>query len=187
MTTNTLRNLRLAAGAAWLVVGACGVRALMVNEGEDWELPYNVFALALLVGAVLTVVLLTAATGDAARPRLRVIGLAATVLGTAASFIAWALPVWMTVLGAGFALLAASSPLPLRRTVGLLAAGQLAGIATQFGCLAFGVSEDVASDLALVVTGAVMALALTSPLGQEIERPGVDGATTPRRAVPAES
>ncbi len=46
-------------------------------------------------------------TRECARPRLRIAGVAVSALGAVASFVgAWALPLWMTILGAGFALLA---------------------------------------------------------------------------------
>ncbi len=170
MTTRSLRNLRRAAGAGWLVLVASAVRSLLVDDGDNWELPYNAFALALFVAVALTVVVLWVSTQDADRPRLRAAGLAVTALGVAGSFlVAWALPLWMTLLGAGFAVLAASSPAPQRRAVGLLAAAQLAGIAVQFGALGLGVREDPASDVAVLVTAAAMALVLWSGFGDRGE------------------
>ena len=159
MTTTTLRNLRLASGAAWFLVGAYGVRGLVVRDGGDWELPYNVFALALLVGVVFTVVGLVAATRDAVRPRLRALGLAVSLLGIVMSLVAWAVPVWTTLLGVGFTVLAGSSPDPLRRTAGLLAAAQFAGSVTAL----------LNPELALAVTGAAMGLGLMAALGPRLQ------------------
>jgi hypothetical protein len=118
------------AGAAWLVVAGTELLDGLVDYGDGWEAPYIIFTLALVVGATLTLGVGAQATRESARPRLRMAGLAVSALGAVASFIgAWALPLWMTLLGAGFAMLAAAAGSAQRRPLALLAVGQLAGIA----------------------------------------------------------
>lgn len=172
MTTKTLRQLRLASAAAWLVIAGYGARSILVDNGDGWALPYNIFFLALMAGAALTILLLTSLTRSSARPWLRGVGLGVSVLGGVLSFVAWALPLWMTVLGVGFAILAVASEPPARRLVAVLAVGQLAGVALLFAGLAlqFGRRDEygdhpVAGGIALVVTGLAMAFGLGSRFG----------------------
>ena len=129
MSRNTMRTMALVAGVAWLVVAGSELIGGLVDYGDGWELPYTVFMLALMVGATLSIAVGAEATRESARPRLRVAGLAVSALGGLACVVAWALPMWMTILGAGFAMLAAAARPAQRRPLALLAAGQLAGIA----------------------------------------------------------
>ena len=101
----------------------------MVDDGDGWELPYTVFMLALMVGATLTIAVVAEATHESSRPRLRIAGLAVSALGALACIVAWAFPLWMTILGGGFAMLAFAAAPAQRRPLALLAAGQLAGVA----------------------------------------------------------
>jgi hypothetical protein len=122
--------MTVGAVVAWLVVAASEMMEGLVEYGDGWQAPYAVFTLALVVGAVLTVAIGAQATRESARPRLRMAGVAVSALGAVASFIgAWALPLWMTLLGAGFAMLAAAAGPASRRRLALLGVGQLAGIA----------------------------------------------------------
>ena len=135
MATSTMRTLTTVAMAAWLTVGGYGVWSAMVVDDEAWEVAYNVYTLALLVGAVVAVLLAAQLTGGTARPRLRAAGLAVCGLGCLGSIVAWALPLWMTLLAAGFGLLAAACTPPVRRGLALMAAGQLVGLAVLYGGL----------------------------------------------------
>jgi hypothetical protein len=130
MSRSAVRTMTLVAGAAWLIVAGSGVIDGFVDYGDGWALPYTVFALALALGAALSLAVGAQATQESARPRLRMVALAVCALGAVLSFIgAWALPLWMAILGVGFAMLAAAAHPAQRRPLGLLAAGQLAGIA----------------------------------------------------------
>lgn len=124
-----MRTLTLVAGCAWLVVAGYGVGSAL-DVGVDWEVTYMALMLAVVLGAVLSVAVAVAAeaTRAAARPRLRMAGLVVGGLGCAAGIVAWALPLWMGLLGAGFALLAASSGAERRRPLVLLAGAQLGAI-----------------------------------------------------------
>src|SRR5688500_11052341 len=122
MRRSTMRTMTLVAGAAWLIVAGSGIIDGIVDYGDGWEAPYTVLMLALVVGATLSTAAGAEATRDSARPRLRMAGLAVCALGALACIVAWALPLWMTILGAGFALLAASAHPAHRRPLALLAA-----------------------------------------------------------------
>ncbi len=170
MSRSAVRTMTLVAGAAWLVVAGAGIVDGFVDYGDDWAAPYTVFALALAVGAALSLVVGAQATQDCARPRLRLAALAVCAIGAVLSFVgAWALPLWMTILGAGFALLAAAADPAQRRPLALLAAGQLAGIAV----LIVGITAEVgrmdrhgdyplAGGIAILVVAATAIVALLS-------------------------
>ena len=135
MATSTMRTLTTVATAAWLTVGGYGIWSAMVDGDGGWEAAYSVYMLALLVGAVVAVLLAAQLTGGAARPRLRVAGLVVCGLGCLGSIVAWALPLWMTLLAAGFGMLAAACAPPVRRGLAVVTAGQLVGLAVLYGGL----------------------------------------------------
>jgi len=172
-----MRTLTLVAGFAWLVVAGYGVRSATVDDDGDWGLTYLVFTLALLVGVALSVTVATLATRQSDRPRLRMVGLVVGSLGGVASLVAaWALPLWMTVLGVGFAMVAVASGPRQRRPLTLLAAGQLVGIAVLFAGIAAEVGRrdywgdyPVAGGVAVAVVAATTIIAL---LGLTRSMPG---------------
>lgn len=123
---------------------------------------------ALLVGAALSVTLAAWATRQGGQRRLRTVGLVVSGLGVATALVAWALPLWMTVLGAGFAVLAVASRPGERRALALLAAGQLAGLAVMFAVIAAEVGRrdeygdyPAAGGIAVGVTAAMTIIALS--------------------------
>lgn len=134
MAAREMRTLGVVAGAAWLVVAGSGLGWLTVDS-DTWELPYMIYSLALLVAVAATVGLAAVASRGSGRPRLRMVGLALCGLGLAASIVAWALPLWMTILGVGLTTVAvASAPRPHRGLV-VLGAAQLAGLSVMFAAL----------------------------------------------------
>ena len=164
MTLGTKRMLAVIAGVAWLVVAAYGVLAI---RGEDSDGPYVLLAIGLIVGATLAVMAAAWLTQQGGRRRLRTAGLIVSAVGVAATLVAWALPLWMTVLGVGFAMVAVASAPRERRVVGLLAAGQLVGMAALFAGIAAEVGEPdsygdypAAAGIALIVTAAVTIVAM---------------------------
>lgn len=178
MATRALRTPTLIAGMAWLVVAGYGLRTAIVDDDRGWELTYTVFSLALLVGAAASVAVASAATRRSDRPRLRMAGLVVGGLGGAAALVAWALPLWMTILGVGFAMVAIASGSRQRRAVALLAAGQLvglavlfAGTAAQMGRRSEGGEYPAADGLALLVLAAITIYALVG-LAWSSWRPG---------------
>jgi hypothetical protein len=168
MSRNTVRTMALVAGAAWLVIAGSELVNGFVEYGDAWEAPYTVFMLALVVGATLTIAVGAEATVLSTRRRLRTAGLAVSALGAVACLVgAWALPLWMTILGAGFALLAAAAEPAQRRPLTLLAAGQIAGIAALIASIEAGVGRvdeygdyPLAGGIAMVVVAATAIAAL---------------------------
>ena len=128
MTPKAVRTMTLAAGTAWLLVAGSGVAHAVADSGSDWELSYAIFTVALVAGAALTVAVAAGLTSKAERPRLRTSGLVVAALGGVFSLIAaWALPVWMFLLGAGLGMVAAADH-RRRRPLALLATAQVTGI-----------------------------------------------------------
>ena len=164
MSRSAVRTITLVAGAAWLVVAGSGIVDGLVDYGDSWAAPYTVFMLALVVGATLTIAAGAESTRESPRPRLRMAGLGVCALGALASVVgAWALPLWMTILGAGFALLAAAAGPAARRPLALLAAGQLAGIAVLIAGITAEVGRaDEYGDYPLAGGIAVVVVAVTA-------------------------
>jgi 4-amino-4-deoxy-L-arabinose transferase-like glycosyltransferase len=150
-----------------LVVAGYGYRSTHHDDSDDWERPYALYTLGLVLGALLIVAAATSMTRQNARPRLRMVGLVICGLGVATTIVAWALPLWMTVLGAGLALLAIAAGPRQRRAVVALAGAQLAGLVALFAGIAAEVGQPdeygdypAAGGIALIVTAAVTVLAL---------------------------
>jgi hypothetical protein len=133
MSKANVRTLIWLAALCWLVVGGYGFVEAIANEsGDDWEVRYSIFAISLMLGSILTVGAVVAVTRRSERPALRSIGLVVCGLGVVTTFVAWALPLWMTVLAIGFAFVAASGSGASRRAVASLAVAQLLGMAAMF-------------------------------------------------------
>jgi hypothetical protein len=111
------------------VIAAFGVRWVIVDDGDNWESAYVAFSATLLVAAVLTFVVVARVSASSPRRRLRLAGLVICGVGVAASIVAWAYPLWMTVLGVGLATVASAAARRFQRTLLVLAAGQLIGLA----------------------------------------------------------
>jgi hypothetical protein len=110
---------------------------------------------------------------------LRIAGLIVGGLGCAFAAVgAWALPVWMTLLGSGLAMVAGAAEAGRRRVLILMAAGQLTGIAVLIAAIeaqigrrdAYG-DYPAAGGIAVLVVAAVMIAALVG-LVRELERQG---------------
>ena len=134
--TDTTGRMGGAAAVAWAVVGLMALWSAAFDQGDDWEIAYTAFSIALLMATALTVALAAGATRVTTRATLRRVGLAVSVLGVAASVVAWAFPLWMSILGVGLGLLAMTSAAETRRPVALLAAGHLVGLAVMVAGLA---------------------------------------------------
>jgi hypothetical protein len=138
MTRFTVRPLIALAALGWVVIGGHGLWTIVVEEssGDDWEIRYLVSSIALFVASLLTLVVLWRATSDGARSPMRVVGLAVTSLGVLSTVVAWALPLWMTLLAVGYGLLFVSMGQSRLRPVVLLAGAQLLGMAFLFAGMA---------------------------------------------------
>lgn len=164
MSRSAVRTMTLVAGAAWAVVAGSEIMHGLVDYGDSWELPYTIFMLVLVVGATLTLAAGAQATRESTRPRLRMAGLAVGAIGAVASLaVAWALPLWMTILGAAFVLLAIAAEPAQRRPLALLGAGQFAGIAVLIACIEAEVGRvDEYGDYPLAGGIAVLVVAATA-------------------------
>jgi hypothetical protein len=161
------------AAASWLVVGGYGARE--AAEAGGWLATYRLFAVALAVASVLTVAAVGSSTGRPARPRLHTAGLAVAGFGVVTTLVAWALPLWMVVLGAGIALIAAATTRRERAATIALAVAPFVGLATLIVAIEAEIgSRDEYGDypaaigIALVVTavgmiGALLAFARRVP------------------------
>ena len=183
MPTTTVRSLSALAALAWLVVGGYGVWEILVEDsGDDWETSYTIFTCALALGSILSVLAVRNVSSAAGRAPMRSIGLGLCVLGVVITVVgAWALPLWMTLLAAGFALVAASGS-AWRRPVALLAASHLLGM----GALFVGIAAEVgrvdeygdhpaAFGIGLVATAAATLVSLQQ-LGRGVEAGAPGGA-----------
>lgn len=159
MTTLRMRRLALLGGAGWLVVAGYGLDEVLSDNDDGWEVAYAIFTVALLLAAVSTVVLVAIASRQSCRPRLRMAGLVLCGLGCAIAVVgAWALPVWMTLLGVGLGLVGLASGMPSGRLLALLAAAQfvavvvlIAGIEAEVGRRDEWGDHPMAGGIALVV------------------------------------
>jgi hypothetical protein len=136
MSKTNVRTLIGLAALCWLVVGGYGLVETISDSGDDWEIRYSIFAISLMLASILTVLAIGVFSRSSERPALRSIGLVVCGLGVVTTFVAWALPLWMTVLAIGFALVAASGSGVSRRAVASLAAAQVVGMVALFVAIA---------------------------------------------------
>jgi hypothetical protein len=153
------------AAASWLVVGAYGMHEATDTDG--WLQSYGVFATALVVAVTLTVWTVTWSAPRPQRRRLHHAGVAVIGFAAVASLVAWALPLWMTAIAIGAALVAAASSHGDRAPYAALAAGPVVGMIA----LIVGVEAQVgrrddygdypsAAGISLIVTAAIMIASL---------------------------
>ena len=137
MTRFSVRPLIALAALGWIVIGGYGLWEIIAEDTSDnWETPYLVSSIALFVASLLTLVVLWRATRDGGRSPMRVVGLAVTSLGVLSTIVAWALPLWMTVLAVGYGLVFLSMGQPRLRPVALLSGAQLLGMVFLFAGIA---------------------------------------------------
>lgn len=168
MPTDHVRTLTSLASLAWLVVGGYGMWGILEEDsGDSWQTPYLIFASALVVGAALTVAAVWSVSRRDERSPTRAIGLGFCVVGLLSTLVAWALPLWMTMLAIGFAVVAVSGQGAWRRSVAFLAGAQLLGMAAMFVGIAAEVGRrdeygdhPVAFGIGIVVTAAATAASL---------------------------
>lgn len=170
MRTKVPRRVSVLGGCAWLGVAGYGISTAMTESGDSWGVGYALFTVALLLGAVSTLLIAAVASREGSRPRLRVAGLVVSGLGCAVAVMAaWALPVWMALLGAGFALVGVGAGPVRGRLLAVLAAAQLVSIAV----LIAGIEAEVgrrdewgdypaAGGIALVVVASITVAAIVT-------------------------
>lgn len=159
---NDFGQLTTLAGLGWLAVALGGVWEI---AGGSW--PYLLFSITLAMAAALSVATAWWGSRETDRAMLRWCGLAIGVLAVASTVVAWALPLWMTLLAITFAVLAVAAPRARPSGLATLAPAQLAGV----GALMMAIIAEVgpqdrygdypsASGVGLLVTGVGSALGL---------------------------
>jgi hypothetical protein len=167
METRTRWALTSVAAIAWALVAGYGYQSTKVDDGDSGAGSYTLYMLALTIGAALIVAASARATQTAGRPRLRKAGLVVGGVGILATIVAWALPLWMTLLAVALTMVAVASGPRGRRAVAALAAGQVVGLVALFAGIAAEVGErdeygdyPAAGGIALIVTAIVTIVAL---------------------------
>jgi hypothetical protein len=115
------------ASLCWLSVGVLGVWDVASDEGGEGS-RYVLFSVALLLAAVLTLAAAESGTRATERAALRWCGLGIGVLAVASTLVAWASPLWMTLLAISLAVLAVAAPPGIRAGLATVSAGHVAGI-----------------------------------------------------------
>ncbi len=164
MNDKSVQRTGVVACALWLAVAGSQVWAIVQRDGDDWEFSYTALTVALALAAGLTVWFLAALTRGSARRRLRGAGLAAGALGIAAAAVgAWAIPLWMSLLGISFALMAAAAPEAIRKSIAAAAAAHLVAPAVLVLTIAlFEADDGPAGDIVVFATTAVVVAVLAS-------------------------
>ena len=143
MPHNSTRIITAIASLGWLVVGGYAIWQIATSSSSDnWEVPYLLFAVGLMIGATLTVAALFAARRGLERSVVRTVGFGVCLLGVVSTIVAWALPLWMGTLGIGFALVAVGSSGAVRRAASMLAGAQALGIVTLIALLQVEIGEQ---------------------------------------------
>lgn len=126
----------VAAAAGWIGVGIYGVWEMVGQEaGDGWKRPYVLFSASLLL-ALASTVAATWGSGDSNRRRtFRWAARGVGVVAVVSALVAWALPLWATLLAVSSALLAVAAPPRVRPGVAVLGAAQIAGMAVMIGAM----------------------------------------------------
>ncbi len=128
------RRILAAAMLGWIGVGVYGVWEIVGKDaGDGWERPYALFSISLLLAVLASTTAAWGFTHASGRHALRSVGLGVGIVAAASSVVAWALPLWATLLAGSCALLAVAGPRLVRGGVALLAAAQVVGIAAMIG------------------------------------------------------
>ena len=169
---NRISEQGVAAGAilGWLGVGIYGVWEIADEQaGDGWQRPYLLFSISLSLAAVLTLSVAWVSTRGTEHTALRRWGLGIGVIAVASTAVAWALPLWMTLLALCFIVLAVAAQHHERTVLGALGAAQLIGIAVIIAAEAAEVGRrdsygdyPAAFGLGLVVTAVLSMVGLTS-------------------------
>ena len=186
MPTSTLRSLTALAALAWIVVGGYGMwEVLAEDSGDNWETPYAIFGIALLLGTLLSVAAVWLVGRHEDRSAMRTAGFVVLALAVVSTLAAWALPLWMTLSALGYALVAGAGAAPWRRAVGLLGLAPLLGMAALFIGIAAEVgSQDEYGDhpaafgIGTIVTAAVTVAALVQLRRTPLVQPADEVAET---------
>ena len=120
-------QLAAAAVLCWAGVGIFGAWEVAVDASGEGP-PYLLFSVTLLLAAGLTFVAAESCTRASERAALRWCGLGIGVIAVASTLVAWASPLWMTLIATSLAVLAVTAPPDMRAGLATVAAGHVAGI-----------------------------------------------------------
>jgi hypothetical protein len=117
----------------WVGVGAYGVWEMAAEEaGDAWQRPYLFFTVSLVLAVGATTAVARSYLEPLDRPRLRVIGSGVAALAVASAMVAWAIPLWATLLALSCVLAAIGAQRPARAGLVLLVAAPVVGMAGMF-------------------------------------------------------
>ena len=156
------------ASLCWLGVGIFGVWDVASDEGGEGS-RYVLFSIALLLAAVLTLAAAESCTRATERVALRWCGLGIGVLAVASTLVAWASPLWMTLLAISLAVLAVAAPPDMRAGLATVSAAHVVGIlVTVAGIEAEVGRQDSYGDYPAAAGLGVCAAAVGSALGMAL-------------------
>ncbi len=136
MTRDGSRTMMAGAMLGWVGVVVYGVWEIVGEEaGDGWERPYLLFSLSLLLAVALTIAVTWGATRTSRRQAWRKVGLGVGAIAVVSSLVAWALPLWATLLAISCAASAVGAPRGVRHALTTLTAAQLVGMAVMFGAI----------------------------------------------------
>lgn len=164
------RAWQLAAAAAlgWLGVGIFGGWWSLTDDDDGDGSLYLLFSIVLMLSALLTVAAAWTSTRSAERATVRKCALAVGFLAATSTLVAWAGPLWMTMIAACLVLFALAGPAVMRPGLAALAVGQILGIVVTIGAMEaeIGAKDSYgdysgAADLGIVVAAAGSVIGLT--------------------------
>jgi len=131
------RMLVPVAALGWVGVGVYGVWEMAGEEaGDAWQRPYLFFTIALILAVGATTVAARGYLEPLGRLRLRVLCGGVAALAVASSMVAWAIPLWATLLAISCAIVAIDARRHARSGLLVLAAAPLVGTAAMFVAIA---------------------------------------------------
>ncbi|NNE94961.1 MAG: hypothetical protein HKN24_02940 [Acidimicrobiales bacterium] len=130
------RLISAAAVLGWVGVGAYGVWEMAgEHTGDSWQVPYLLFSISLFIAVAATVAFCWTLSHSSMRPTLRAVGIGVGVLAVVSSAVAWAMPLWATLLAISCTLFAVAAPAKVRSGMVALAGAQLVGMTVMFAAI----------------------------------------------------
>jgi hypothetical protein len=152
----------------WFGVGVFGVWDVARDESAEGP-PYLLFSITLLLAAILTLAASESCTRATDRAALRWCGLGVGVIAVASTLVAWAGPLWMTMLATSLAVLAVVAPPGMRAALATVTAGHVAGIVVTVAAIEAEVGrQDSSGDYPAAAGLGVCAAAAGSALGMAL-------------------
>jgi hypothetical protein len=181
-----------AAMLGWVGVGAYGIWAMAREEaGDGWERPFQMFAVSLFLAVGSTIAATWLYLRLTQNLTLGTVGAGLGAITVASSVVAWALPLWATLLAISCTLPVVAAPHRIRPGLAVLAGAQFVGMAAMFAAIAAEVGrQDSYGDYPVafglgnttIAAGSVLGLAM---LAREGRSPRREPAITPSHDAPA--